>query len=105
MVSVTLHKLDRPSRSCAVCATDWPCRTRRRQLVAEYAHDPIALRVFMFALAIDALDELDLSPEALYERFLAWVDVSAMTGGESRQAQRERVEHRQFTGRARPRYP
>lgn len=63
-----------------------------------------ALRVYLFALAVDAVYELPaLSPEAVYARFLAWADelLVARGGSGPRHAARESVEHLRFTGRAR----
>ncbi len=70
----------RPLWLCRVCAAPWPCATARLTLIAEYAHDRIALSVYLCAVLHEAAADLDRldpdegpTPAALFARFLAWV--------------------------------
>ncbi|MER5458185.1 hypothetical protein ABT008_25765 [Micromonospora sp. NPDC002389] len=74
------HLALRPLWLCRVCAAPWPCATARLALVAEYAHDRVALSVYLCAVLHDATADLyrlnphdGPTPAALFARFLAWV--------------------------------
>jgi len=71
--AATEHVPARPLWTCAVCPGPWPCPTRRRQLLAEYAAAPAALGVYLALCLADAADDLVGVPaEQLYTRFLGW---------------------------------
>ncbi|TDB75240.1 hypothetical protein [Micromonospora sp. KC723] len=70
----------RPIWLCRCCAAPWPCATARLTLVAEYAHDRVALSVYLCAMLHDAAEDLyrlnphdGPDPATLFRRFLAWV--------------------------------
>ncbi|RIV32656.1 hypothetical protein [Micromonospora radicis] len=70
----------RPLWLCRVCAAPWPCATARLALVAEYAHDRVALSVYLCTVLHDATADLCRlnpadrpDPATLFARFLAWV--------------------------------
>ncbi|KUJ46635.1 MULTISPECIES: hypothetical protein [Micromonospora] len=70
----------RPLWLCRACAAPWPCATARLTLIAEYAHDRIALSVYLCAVLHEAAADLyrldpdeGPTPAALFARFLAWV--------------------------------
>ncbi|SCG58049.1 hypothetical protein [Micromonospora coxensis] len=70
----------RPIWLCRSCALPWPCAAARLALAAEYAHDRVALSVYLCAVLHDAAGDLyrlnphdSPDPAALFRRFLAWV--------------------------------
>ncbi|MEO3743375.1 hypothetical protein [Plantactinospora sp. B5E13] len=74
------HLPRRPLWSCRVCAAAWPCDTARERLLTEYAHDRVALSVYLCAMLYDATSDLHVryqsggpSPQDLYARFIGWV--------------------------------
>jgi hypothetical protein len=68
------HNPQRPSWSCTGCGDPWPCISRKRQLVAEYQHDPTALRVYMAVQFADAAQDLGMTPAGvLWVRVVGWV--------------------------------
>ncbi|MGV9216142.1 hypothetical protein ACTFTM_30190 [Micromonospora sp. RB23] len=69
----------RPLWLCRVCAAPWPCPEARLALRQEYAHDRIALSIYLCTVLHDAVADLyrlnphdGPDPKALYTRFLAW---------------------------------
>lgn len=69
----------RPLWLCRTCAAPWPCAPARLALVAEYAHDRVALSVYLCTVLHDAAADLyrlhphdGPDPVALFARFLAW---------------------------------
>ncbi|MFF0172161.1 hypothetical protein [Micromonospora profundi] len=83
----------RPLWLCRVCAAPWPCPVARLTLRQEYAHDRIALSIYLCAVLHDAAADLyrlnphdGPDPAALYARFLAWAaprDDPQVRGGSS----------------------
>ncbi|RKN38872.1 hypothetical protein [Micromonospora endolithica] len=74
------HTALRPLWLCRACAAPWPCATARLTLCREYAHDPVALRVYLCTLLYDAAADLyrlnpydGPDPKDLFNRFLGWV--------------------------------
>ncbi len=71
---MSAHVPQRLTWLCAGCGDDWPCRTRRRQLLAEYTGAPVSLGLLMASALVDAMADLPAEPAGeLYERFLGWV--------------------------------
>lgn len=73
------HLPQRPLWLCRTCAQPWPCGAARVRLIREYAHDRIALRIYLACqLHVAIADLLALDPhgaptaEAFFARFLAW---------------------------------
>ena len=69
----------RPLWLCRVCAGPWPCPVARLTLRQEYAHDRIALSIYLCTVLHDAAADLyrlnpqdGPDPAALYARFLGW---------------------------------
>ncbi|MFC8297750.1 hypothetical protein [Micromonospora orduensis] len=69
----------RPLWLCRVCAAPWPCPVARLTLRQEYAHDRIALSIYLCAVLHDAAADLyrldphdGPDPAALFARFLGW---------------------------------
>lgn len=74
-----LHVPRRPLWLCRACAQPWPCGEARVRLIREYAHDRIALRIYLASRMHESIDDLlTLDPqgaptaEAFFARFLAW---------------------------------
>lgn len=71
---VNVHQPVRPIWTCASCGRDWPCPTRREQLLAEYEGATISLGLAMSAYLQEAAQDL---PKAyagdLHRRFLSWI--------------------------------
>ncbi|MGA4728790.1 hypothetical protein ACPB67_15295 [Micromonospora taraxaci] len=69
----------RPLWLCRVCAAPWPCPVARLTLCQEYAHDRIALSIYLCTVLHDAAADLyrlnphdGLDPAVLFTRFLGW---------------------------------
>jgi hypothetical protein len=59
---------------CAGCGRNWPCHTRRAQLLAEFDGAPVSLGLLMGAQFAQAAHDLPVEPAgALYARFLGWI--------------------------------
>lgn len=70
---MTIHIPVRPAWTCAGCALDWPCPTRREQLRAEYAGSEVSLALYLAACLIDAASDLPRMPAGLlHDRFVGW---------------------------------
>lgn len=70
---MSTHIPIRPGWLCAGCAVDWPCPTRRRQLLAEYGGAPVSLALYLGACFVDAAGDLrDVPAGDLHARFFAW---------------------------------
>jgi hypothetical protein len=76
------HLPARPAWTCVVCGDDYPCATRRAQLLADFDGAPVQLAVFMSRDYLDATTELPAAKN-LHVRFF-WY----------RYSQREAVETR-----------
>ena len=71
---MTVHNPIRPSWICGGCGREWPCETRRRELLAEYWNTSASLGIYMAAQFSDARVELPRTPPGvLYHRFLGWL--------------------------------
>ncbi|HET6483802.1 MAG TPA: flavin reductase [Actinoplanes sp.] len=58
---------------CAACGRAWPCPSRQRQLLAEYAEARVSLSLFLSACLVQACVDLATTPAGLlYRRFLTW---------------------------------
>jgi len=69
-----LHMPMRPFWNCTGCTGPWPCATKRRQLLAQYADARISLHLLMAMRLADAAGELGHVPSGdLDDRFLGWV--------------------------------
>jgi hypothetical protein len=67
------HDPSIPGWTCANCGTDWPCPTRRAELLTEYAHAPLSLAIYLGAQYVAAVPDLPHLPaEGLHLRFLGW---------------------------------
>lgn len=74
-----LHVPQRPLWLCRTCAQPWPCGEARLRLTREYAHDRVALRIYLASrMHASIRDLITLDPhnaptaEAFFHRFLAW---------------------------------
>jgi len=78
---VTTHLPIRPGWLCAGCGDRWPCRTRRRQLLAEYEGATVSLSLLMTAYFVDAANDLPLTQSGdLYRRFHGWIRGDSVEG-------------------------
>jgi len=72
--AVSTHGPVLPIWSCGGCDAPWPCRTRRRELSAEFDDAPVSLALYMGAQLVRATADLTWVPAgALHRRFLGWV--------------------------------
>lgn len=70
----SLHVPIRPGWTCAGCGRNWPCHTRRAQLLAEFDRATVSLGLLMGAHFAQAAQDLPVAPAGeLYTRFLGWV--------------------------------
>ncbi|MEV4661990.1 hypothetical protein AB0J85_08555 [Micromonospora echinofusca] len=59
---------------CGGCDAPWPCRTRQRELRAEFDGAPISLALYLGAQLVRASEDLTWVPAgALHQRFLGWL--------------------------------
>ncbi|SDY23585.1 hypothetical protein SAMN05444365_1011152 [Micromonospora pattaloongensis] len=59
--------------TCAGCGGQWPCRTRKRQLLAEFDGAPVSLTIYLGAYFVDAAPDLpDVPAGDLHARFVGW---------------------------------
>jgi len=64
-----MHVPVRPVWTCAACGRPWPCPSRQRQLLAEYADARVSLSVFLSACFVQACADLAAMPAGvLYRR-------------------------------------
>jgi len=67
------HVPVRPDWICGGCGADWPCLTRRAELVAEYAGAPVSLALYLGGCLVTASRDLPLRRAgALHHRFVGW---------------------------------
>ncbi|MEU4716437.1 hypothetical protein AB0F73_22685 [Micromonospora purpureochromogenes] len=60
--------------SCDGCDAPWPCRTRQRELRAEFDGAPVSLALYMGAQLVRAAPDLSWVPAGvLHRRFLGWI--------------------------------
>ncbi|MGC9670088.1 hypothetical protein ACNTMW_26540 [Planosporangium sp. 12N6] len=71
---MSAHQPLRPNWPCAGCGYPWPCPSRRRQLLAEYAHAPASLAVVLGTAFVEAAADLRGVPAGeLHDRFVGWL--------------------------------
>jgi hypothetical protein len=71
---MTAHHPVAPGWSCGGCGAEWPCDTRRRELLAEYDSAPVSLGLYLGDHLIDAAQDLaDIPAGYLHFRFLGWL--------------------------------
>ncbi|RKN14935.1 flavin reductase [Micromonospora musae] len=76
---MSVHQPGRPQWICARCGVPWPCRTRKRQLVAEFTGARISLMLHLSADLLQACEDLPHTPSGvLHARFLAWPRSAAL---------------------------
>ncbi|MGN9777845.1 hypothetical protein ACTMS0_19090 [Micromonospora sp. H33] len=73
------HLPSRPLWLCRVCTAAWPCPVVRMLLRTQFEGNRVALSIYMAGQLFDATADLTKlypnsapSPEALFDRFLAW---------------------------------
>ncbi|MGW3605559.1 flavin reductase [Micromonospora sp. NPDC005161] len=70
---MTPHHAVKPAWTCGDCAGEWPCQSRRRELLAEYDKAPVSLALYLAAQFVDATQDLASVPAGhLHHRFLSW---------------------------------
>ncbi|MBT8228240.1 MAG: flavin reductase [Dactylosporangium sp.] len=73
-----MHRAVRPAWTCGGCGLDWPCPTRRQELVAEYAGAGVSLMLYLAACFVDACQDMPAAIAGnLYGRFLLWPHTAA----------------------------
>lgn len=71
---MTTHGPVLPIWACGGCGASWPCRTRRQELLAEYAGAPVSLSIYMGSQLVAATQDMSWAPAgALHRRFLGWL--------------------------------
>lgn len=71
---MTVHNPLRPGWTCCFCGADWPCRTRRQELRAEYAGAPFSLPTVLAGWLVQAALDLPHLPAGwLRNRMLGWL--------------------------------
>jgi hypothetical protein len=74
LAHVNVHAPMRPNWACTGCGAQWPCRTRRKQLLAEFDRAPVSLALFMGRYFMDAAQDLRTEVAyVLYQRFMGWL--------------------------------
>ncbi|GAA0397726.1 hypothetical protein GCM10009541_45870 [Micromonospora gifhornensis] len=73
------HPPMRPLWLCRRCGQPWPCTQAKLALLADYASNPVGLRLYLAGCLCDAIDDLHrLSPSVtgsavdMFDRFLGW---------------------------------
>ena len=91
------HLPQRPLWLCRVCAGPWPCGEARLALRREHRTDLTYLRIYLASQMRDALRDLIKlnpntapTPEATFNRFLAWAAPPANTPRPARTLPRRR---------------
>jgi hypothetical protein len=65
------HIADRPSWDCLACEKPWPCDPAREQLAGEM--DSMQLAMYAWVNLEEAAEDMPaMSPDEMFERFLAW---------------------------------
>jgi hypothetical protein len=75
---VSAHNAIARTWICTGCGEPWPCATRRRQLLAQYADAEVSLSLLLAAAMIEAAGEpggvlRDVPAGDLYARFIGWL--------------------------------
>ncbi len=72
---IAYHLPARPTWTCVVCGDDYPCATRRAQLLEDFRDASIQFALFMNIDFVDAAADLpDVSTEELRARFFWFRD-------------------------------
>lgn len=70
---MSMHLPVRPAWTCRACGREWPCPTRKRQLLAEYEGARVSLTLYLSGYFIEACTDLpDACCGGLHNRFLGW---------------------------------
>lgn len=70
---VSTHDPIMPIWTCGGCGLPWPCRTRQRELRAEFEAAPVSLALYLGSYLVAATEDLTWIPaSALHQRFLGW---------------------------------
>jgi hypothetical protein len=70
---VTTHSPTTPDWTCRGCGQEWPCPTRRKELLAEYGEARVALSIYLGAFLVHASTDLRYVPAGwLHNRFVGW---------------------------------
>jgi hypothetical protein len=70
------------SWQCLGCGLRWPCLTRRRQLLAQYADSPVSLALVLTSALVDACRDLPQVPAGeLHAQFIGWLPSFRGFGG------------------------
>ena len=60
---------------CLGCSLPWPCPTRRRQLLGQYADAPVSLALLLGSAMIEASADLrGVLAGELYDQFVGWLE-------------------------------
>lgn len=71
---MTTHRPVKATWACGGCAGEWPCRARRRELLAEYDDAPVSLALYLATQFVVATRDLAHVPAGhLHRRFLGWI--------------------------------
>ncbi|WP_431935664.1 hypothetical protein [Micromonospora sp. RP3T] len=74
------HVPETPDWTCGSCGEDWPCATKRRNLLIEYQVDRASLSVYLGSCLAAATHDLRTAPvTALQDRFIGWVPRGSRT--------------------------
>ena len=67
------HQPFGPSWLCRGCGADWPCDTRKRELLAEFDGARVSLGLYLAGTFVVAVTDLGLLPaQQVYARFMGW---------------------------------
>ncbi|WFE98856.1 hypothetical protein [Micromonospora sp. WMMD964] len=70
---MSVHGPVMPMWSCGGCGLPWPCKTRKRELRAEYADAPVSLALYLGSYLVQATEDMHWTPAGvLHRRFLGW---------------------------------
>lgn len=68
------HQPFGPFWLCRGCGAEWPCGTRKRELIAEFDSAEVSLSLYLAGHFIAAVADLGRLPaEQVYARFMGWV--------------------------------
>jgi hypothetical protein len=71
--AMSMHLPVRPAWSCAACGQPWPCPSRQRQLLAEYADAWVSLSLYLSGCLVQACADFGaVSAGLLCWRFFTW---------------------------------
>ncbi|MBO4210340.1 flavin reductase [Micromonospora echinofusca] len=70
---MSVHHPIAPSWICRGCGDEWPCPTRRRELLAEYHRARVSLAVYLAGKLVEAAADLTHVPAGrLHARIVGW---------------------------------